>query len=90
LVFSASRAIAAARAALSSSVAGSRRAGAVFAAAGFEEPMTAPERVKRAAFFFPPRALIFALFLTPRAIRTQKEVKDWEGRFTTRKKFSVV
>jgi hypothetical protein len=33
----------------------------------------------------PPRAIIFALFLTPRAIWTPKEVKDWEGLFTTRK-----
>jgi hypothetical protein len=56
-------------------VVGSRRAGVVFAAAGFEASMTAPERVKRAAFF-----------LSPRAIWTQKEVKDWEGLFTTRKK----
>jgi hypothetical protein len=44
--------------------------------------MTAPERVKRAAFFLPPRAMICALFLTPRAIWTQKEIKDWEGLFT--------
>jgi hypothetical protein len=51
----------------------------------FAAPMTAPERVKRAAFFLPPRAMIFALYLTPRAIWTQKEVKDWEGLFTTRK-----
>ena len=85
LIFSASRAVAATRAAVSSSAAGSRCAGVVFAAAGFAAPMTAPERVKRAAFFLPPRAMIFALFLTPRAIWTQKEVKDWEGLFTTRK-----
>jgi hypothetical protein len=88
LIFSASRAVAATRAAVSSSAAGSRCAGVVFAAAGFAAPMTAPERVKRAAFFLPPRAMIFALFLTPRAIWTQKEVKDWEGLFTKRKKFS--
>jgi hypothetical protein len=29
--------------------------------------------------------MIYALFLTPRAIWTQKEVKDWEGLFTTKK-----
>jgi hypothetical protein len=55
-------------------------------AAGFAAPMTLPERVKRAAFFLPPRAMICALFLTPRATWTQKEVKDWEGLFTKRKK----
>jgi hypothetical protein len=43
--------------------------------------------MKHAAFFLPPRAMIFPLFLTPRAIWTQKEVKDWEGLFTTRKKY---
>jgi hypothetical protein len=53
------------------------RAGAVFAAAGFAAPMTAPERMEGAAFSSPPRA-----------IWTQKEVEDWEGLFTTRKKIS--
>jgi hypothetical protein len=32
----------------------------------------------------------FAFFLPPRAIWTQKEVKDWEGLFTTRNNLSVV
>jgi hypothetical protein len=40
--------------------------------------MMALERVERAAFFLPPRA-----------IWTQKEVKDLEGLFTTRKKNSL-
>jgi hypothetical protein len=45
---------------------------------GFAAPMTAPERVVRAA-------LIFAVFLPPRAIWTPKEVADWKGLFTTKK-----
>jgi hypothetical protein len=41
--------------------------------------MTAPGRVERTA-------LIFAVFLPPRATWTLKEVKDWEGLFTTKKR----
>jgi hypothetical protein len=61
------------RAAVSSFAAGSRRAGVVFAAAGFAAPMTAPERVKHAAFFLPPRAMIFALFFKRRVPSGFKE-----------------
>jgi hypothetical protein len=86
----------AARTAVSSSAAGSLRAGVVFAVASFAAPVTAPGRVERTgaaarpffAFFLPPRAMIFALLLPPSAIWTHKEVKDWEGFFPTRKEIS--